>query len=184
MFYYTYLVIPTLKTFKHYAKVYFGKHQTNNLNDGYVCSSKIIKKWCKTHPNDYYREIIAFYNSEEELNRAEYELIHPHLEKDYCLNLKEGGEGGKYPNKLHPMYGKHRTEETKQKIRLGHIGKHHTKETIEKLHLSHLGKESSFKGKKHTEEAKQKQRQKHLGKSPGNKGKHLFIDENGKRYYK
>ena len=75
---YTYLVIPTLKTFKYYGKVYFGVHITDDLNDNYICSSTILKKWCKKHPNDYYREIISFFETKQEAQHAEYELIHPH----------------------------------------------------------------------------------------------------------
>lgn len=98
MYYYTYLIIATNKKSSLFGKVYFGQHQTENLDDNYTGSGKLICKYIKKHPNDYYKEIIKFYDSQEELNKAEYELIHPHLGKDYCLNLVEGGSFGK----LHP----------------------------------------------------------------------------------
>ena len=91
MFYYTYLVIPTNKKSHLFGTVYFGQHSTNNLNDGYIASGKQIIRYLKKYPGEYYREIIQYYSSAEELNKAEYELIHPHLNKKYCLNLVEGG---------------------------------------------------------------------------------------------
>lgn len=90
-FYYTYLVICTEGSFR--GKVYFGQHQTNNLNDGYIGSGNLLKDYLKKYPDGYYREIIKFYSSEEELNKAEYELIKPHLNKEYCINIKDGGIG-------------------------------------------------------------------------------------------
>ena len=98
MYYYTYLIIPTNKKSSLFGKVYFGQHQTEKLDDNYTGSGKLICRYINKHPNDYYKEIIKFYDSQEELNKAEYELIHPHLGKDYCMNLVEGGSFGR----LHP----------------------------------------------------------------------------------
>lgn len=39
-----------------------------------------------------------------------------------------------------PNYGKHRTEETKNKLSLANIGKHHSKETKKKISLAHIGR--------------------------------------------
>lgn len=94
MKYYTYLIIPTNPNYNFFGKVYFGKHKQAKENDNYICSSRIISKWCRKHPNEYVKLILNYYSSEEELNKAEFDLIHPHLGKDWCLNLKEGGEGG------------------------------------------------------------------------------------------
>ena len=99
MFYYTYLIYVNDPKSSLYGCIYYGQHRTNNLLDGYICSSKILsKKWLKRHPNGYYRKILQLYNSDEELNRAEYELIHQHLGQPYCLNLIDGGQFGR----LHP----------------------------------------------------------------------------------
>ena len=117
-YFYTYLVVLTEGSLK--GKVYFGKKCTNNLNDGYIGSGKILRDYLKKYPNGYYREIIDYYNSKEELAKAEFELIQPHLGKEYCINLKRGGEGGygiwtderkkewsiKNSGENNPMYGK------------------------------------------------------------------------------
>ena len=86
MYYYTYLILPTCKDSGFYGKIYFGQHSTENLDDNYIGSGKLIKLYLKKHPNDYYKEIIKFYDSQEELNKAEYDLIHPHLGKEYCIS--------------------------------------------------------------------------------------------------
>lgn len=99
MFYYTYLIYINDPKSSLYGCIYYGQHRTNNLLDGYICSGKLLsKKWLKRHPDGYYRKILQLYNSDEELNRAEYELIHPHLGQPYCLNLVDGGQFGR----LHP----------------------------------------------------------------------------------
>ena len=99
MFYYTYLIYVNDPKSSLYGCIYYGQHRTNNLLDGYICSGRILsKKWLKRHPDGYYRKILQLYNSDEELNRAEYELIHQHLGQSYCLNLVDGGQFGR----LHP----------------------------------------------------------------------------------
>ena len=126
-YYYTYFVLLTEGSLK--GKVYFGKRCTNNLNENYIGSGKILRDYLKTYPDGYYREIIKFYNTKEELSEAEYELIHPHLGKDYCINLKEGGDG---------VCSYLITEETREKMREGHkrnnvwLGKNHTDKTRKK----------------------------------------------------
>lgn len=46
---------------------YFDQHRTNNINDGYIGSGRIIgdyyKKYGKIEHQTYIKEIIAFYNS-------------------------------------------------------------------------------------------------------------------------
>ena len=92
--FYTYLIYLTNKKSSLYGHIYYGKHITTNILDGYVGSGTILKKYLKKYPNDYYKKILNLYSTEEELNKAEYDLIHPHLNKFYCINLIEGGHGG------------------------------------------------------------------------------------------
>ena len=131
MFYYTYLVYLTNPNSSLYGCLYFGQHGTENLLDGYIGSGKILKDYLKKYPNDYYRKILNFYNSREELNLAERVLIAPHLGKFYCINLVGGGKAGtpteqirkaisiantgKSRNKgpKNPMWGKSPSEETR-----------------------------------------------------------------------
>lgn len=115
-FRYTYLVYLNEPKSSLCGCIYYGQHTTDNLNDGYIGSGKILCDYLKKYPNGYYRKILNFYNTQEELNKAEYALIHPHLGKPYCLNLTEGGGMRAFPGELHPMYNKHLPDETKNKI--------------------------------------------------------------------
>lgn len=162
MFYYTYFVICIEGKFK--GKIYFGKHSTTNLDDGYICSSTLIRKWVKKHLNGYVRQIIAFYNSEKELNEAEYNLIHPHLGKEYCLNLTEGGLGTHLKGEKHPFFGKHHTNETKQRISEKNKGRKNPKSSHPMLEKTRKKISIANKGKKRSEETKQKISQSNKGK--------------------
>jgi len=178
-YYYTYLVIPTNEKSSMYGKVYFGCHKTTNIQDGYIGSGKLLQKYLKKYPNDYYREIIKYYNSEDELNKAEYDLIHPHLGKPYCLNLTEGGGLRAFPGELHPMFGKHHSEEAVQKIKEARSkqvspikGKHHSEETRQKLRENNLLHPRRYwEGKHLPDEMKQKISKGQIGRIPWNKGK-------------
>lgn len=164
-YFYTYLVVLTEGSLK--GKVYFGKHITKNINDSYIGSGKILCSYLKKYPNGYYREIIDYYNSKEELAQAEYELIQPHLGKEYCINLKKGGDG---------VCSYIITEETKEKMREGHkrnnvwLGKHHTEETRKKQ------SESRKKYYKEHPEAKQTPAWKGIKGKSGPIGKHRVYD--------
>lgn len=205
--YYTYLVILTEGRLK--GKVYFGKHVTSNINDKYIGSGAILTRYLKKYPNDYYREIIKFYSSEEELNKAEEELIAIHLGKDYCINLMKGGYGYKINNKY--ALGYHHSEEEKEKIRIARknqtpptLGYHHSEETKQKISIAQKGKiipeyqrkkmsdarngkyngtNNPFYGKHHTEEFKEKHSKLMKGCSSPIKGKHKVWDDKDKNIY-
>ena len=63
-------------------------------------------------------------------------------------------------------YGKHHTDEAKEKLRKVHLGKKASESTKQKMHMSQLGEKNHMYGKHHTDEAKQKNREAHLGKHP------------------
>lgn len=197
-YYYTYIVTCTEGNFA--GKVYYGCHITSNLNDGYIGSGKKLVKYLKKYPTGYKREILSFYNSEEELNKAEYDLIHPHLGKDYCLNLTEGGGLRAFPGELHPFYNKHHKTESKEKISNSLKGKCYiTDEGRQKISDTHKGKPKSedqklktsntLKCHKTSDETKQKISQSCKGHIPPNKGKKMSeeqkqkIRESIKKYY-
>lgn len=93
-YYYTYKI--TLLKGSLAGHYYYGQHSTNDLNDGYAGSGhKVIKyynKYDKIEGVTYKKDIIAFYNNDDELNKAEAELIGDKYNTDpMCLNLKAGG---------------------------------------------------------------------------------------------
>jgi len=92
MIYYTYVVICTEGNYN--GLYYFGKHQTRELNDGYICSSVKLRNYLKKHKNGYVRIILGYYNSLDELNLAEKTLIKSRKNDPRCLNIADGGDGG------------------------------------------------------------------------------------------
>lgn len=85
-----YIVYLTTNLINH--KRYVGVHKTNDLDDGYIGSGKLIKRAIKKYGVEYFsREILATYNSSEELFEAEKEFI---IELSPEYNLHEGGRGG------------------------------------------------------------------------------------------
>ena len=50
-------------------KIYIGKHSTNNINDGYMGSGKIIKQAIKKYGiENFIKEYLAFCDTESKLN--------------------------------------------------------------------------------------------------------------------
>lgn len=78
------------------GKIYIGKHQTKNLDDGYMGSGIQLTKAQKKHGlESFFKEILFVFNSEEEMNSKEAELV----SEEFCLrkdtyNICPGGKGG------------------------------------------------------------------------------------------
>lgn len=75
---------------------YVGKHKTNDLNDGYMGSGKLINDAIRKHGIENFKKIIiAVLPSEEEMNRMEAEIVNEELVGNpSCYNMRVGGEGG------------------------------------------------------------------------------------------
>jgi len=131
---------------------------------------KAIRKYGK---ENFEWKIIAECSSLEELNKTEIEMIKKYNTFENGYNLTMGGEGsiGFKPSKearrkrseamkgeKNHMYGKHRTEETKKKIR----------KTFE-LNKTVVGKNNPWYGKHHSEETKKKQSEARMGTHPSEK---------------
>lgn len=77
-------------------KIYVGKHSTEDLDDGYMGSGKLVQLAEKKYGLDSFKkDILCFCDSEEELNRKEAEIVNEEfLKRDDVYNLKLGGDGG------------------------------------------------------------------------------------------
>lgn len=123
---------------------YYGVHNTDNLNDGYMGSGKrLLVAYEKYGIESFKKEIIRFFDTADEAFKYESEYVTESLTKDdNCYNIQMGGRtfntSGLLPvidkdgncflvNKNDERYkngefvfnwcGKHHTEESKKKIR-------------------------------------------------------------------
>lgn len=91
-------------------KVYIGKHQTNNLNDGYLGSGKYLELAIKKYGKENFeKSILYIFENELDMNNKEKEIVtKDFISSNKNYNAMTGGEGGAH-------FKKH-SEETKRKI--------------------------------------------------------------------
>jgi len=91
MFYYLYEVKNNLN-----GKIYVGVHKTNNLNDGYMGSGKVITRAIKKNGVENFTKVIleTFENSEAMYAREKEIVTDEFLCREDVYNLRRGGSGG------------------------------------------------------------------------------------------
>ena len=170
---YIYLITNNLN-----GKIYVGKHSTDNLNDCYMGSGKLIKlAYNKYGIENFSKKILAFADTEDELNDLEMFYIKDLDAKTKGYNLTDGGDGiigYEYSDETKRKIsaarkGKLLSEEQKQKLSVAHKGKQHSEETKRKMSCTRKGKPSPTKGKPMSEEAKHKISEAMKGKNKGKK---------------
>ena len=162
------------------GKMYIGQHVTDNLDDGYMGSGKLIKRALSKYGiSNFRKEWLGFYEDEEELNYMERVFVdQTWLDRSDTYNLQIGGglrqsEAVKFkmrrshvgkspwnknlPKELQPKFGKHCSLLTKHKISMKHKG----------LKYKNI---SALKGRKLSDEHKQKDREAMLGLKFWNNG--------------
>ena len=81
-------------------KIYYGKHSTKNINDGYLGSGLLLKKAIlKYGKENFKREILCFTESKSHNAELEELLIdQTYLAQKHHYNLTRGGAGGDASN--------------------------------------------------------------------------------------
>lgn len=151
-----YLTIVFCKGRKYY---YIGKHSTNNLNDGYYGSGKVIKTICKKYPHK--TRIISFSESELDAYNLEEILVKKAKNKwgKKCLNFANGGKGQKAGTKL--------SKSTRIKMSKAKKGIKWT-DSVKAQRVEYFKSRTHWlKGRKQTEEHKSKVREAVKGKMKG-----------------
>jgi hypothetical protein len=130
-------------------------HKTDNLNDGYFGSGKILKQAIKKHGKASFKKtILQIFDSIEEMLNAESVVVDKYFVlREDTYNLKTGGLCGGLVGANNPMFGKHLSEEHKKQISAVHKGLKHTQESRLKMSESHKGNKGNC-GRKLTEEHK------------------------------
>lgn len=167
------------------GKIYVGKHQTKDLNDGYMGSGKSIKFAIRKYgKQNFKKEILFIFDNEIEMNAKEKELItEDFVIRDDTYNIGIGGEGGPhFRGKTHGQYMKdiNSSDTHREKISKGlklyyqdngipTKGLKRSEEYKRKISECREGKNhseetkksisDSLKGRKHSEETKQKMRE-------------------------
>jgi hypothetical protein len=152
------------------GKVYIGKHVTDDLNDGYMGSGKLIKRAIKKHGSaNFFKTIIAVYDNELLMNAAEKFMVA--VDPDTSYNICPGGQGGfGYINENiltteHRRLGQQKSQIAIKKrldsnnefrIKMANMGTKSISHYNNDVRLGIKPKPKRFLGKQHTKETKQK----------------------------
>ncbi|MEX0597226.1 MAG: NUMOD3 domain-containing DNA-binding protein [Candidatus Paceibacterota bacterium] len=120
------------------GKYYIGKHQTKKIDDTYLGSGKALVNAIKLHgKHNFKKEILHVFETEQEMNEKEKELVTEELVKNYnTYNIGIGGEGGPH------FKGRKHSSKTIQILKNLNIGKLLSEETKKKI--SDCNKISNF----------------------------------------
>ena len=157
------------------GKYYIGKHKTQDLDDNYLGSGKILKRAIEKHGIDNFTKAYLFiFDNEEDMNNKENEIVSEEfIKEDTNYNLKIGGEGGwDYINDNNLSYSWNSTTSHYNFALAGrkaHAIKYQSDEEYRNTQLAHLTRardisqknnpNGTFFGKKHTNAVKE-----HIGK--------------------
>ena len=185
MYYYFYKITNLIN-----SKYYYGVHQTNNLNDGYMGSGVNINRAYKKYGVENFRkDILKFFDNKEDMFEYERQTVTEEVCSDpMCYNICVGGYGGKLAG-----FTEQDHEEWRQKIcnamRRPEVREKHLKcfsdpEYLRKQHFAQLGKkrneETLKKMKKPKSEThKQHMREANIGEKNPMYGKHIKWINNG-----
>jgi group I intron endonuclease len=170
---YKYYIIYETKSFEN--KLYIGWHATNNLDDGYLGSGKILKNKISKHgKKNFTRTVLEFCQFDNVLEREKYWIKQKNTIFPNGYNLTKGGDG-----RLSPTSKKTKDLMSKQRKGVKQIDRFinaHGEVRGKLRYATYIkNQKKSRRGKPMTEETKRKLSIAHQGKA------HLPFSEETKR---
>jgi len=165
------------------GKIYVGQHITNNLNDKYLGSGKILNYAIQKYGEDKFeKKILHIFETKEEMDTKEAEIVdEDFVARDDTYNIKTGGvgnwwyinnapeynelkieksiRGGKAAGQLHKDRLKTDSDYREKRLQMG------KNQQLKKCNL----KRRDWTGLKHSEATKKKMSESHTGKHVGSK---------------
>ena len=134
---------------------YYGVHNTNDLNDGYMGSGKRLHIAYKKYGiENFTKEILKYFDTCKEAFEYESEVVNEQLVDNYeCYNMVNGGRDGWNCDNLVPVktfnsnkyffISSEEYQNNKDKYKAVWTGKHHTEETRNKVRQTMTPKNST-----------------------------------------
>lgn len=125
------------------GKKYIGYHKTQDLNDGYLGSGKILTQAIKKYGvESFKRKIIKFFNNPAEALEYEKKLVTEEIIKsNQYYNIMPGGQGGDAIGSFSRNYGIKKSKSHRKKLSESRKGRF-------------IGELNPFYGKTHTDKTK------------------------------
>lgn len=166
------------------GKIYIGKHSTDNLDDNYMGSGKLLRlEYSACGRKNFEKTILAYSDDENELADLErhYITVLNATDPDVGYNRQVNSSRYSFTEEHNQKISKAKrgtkmSVDARRKMSEAHKGKeswnkgkHWSVETRQKMSESHKGKQI-WLGKKHTETSKRKMSEAAKGRIPWNKG--------------
>ena len=156
-------------------KYYIGMHSTDNLEDGYIGSGKILWRSINKYGKDAHtKEILEFCNSRRDLRNREAEIVNLNeIAKDGCMNIQPGGGGGLSSPEHAEKFHKAGVKATNIKMWVENRETHSLRLSLQSKkrledpeYRKKIFKNLNWEGRSHSEETKSKLRKsKNVGES-------------------
>jgi hypothetical protein len=154
------------------GKFYVGMHSTDNLEDGYLGSGKILGySRAKYGDENHVREILEHCDDRKSLASREKEIVNEELLKDPLnINLKYGGDGGgKFSSKEQQRNASIAGNRSPNRNHKVIIAKILATKNLRNSGNYFGGKHNNFAGRKHSNETKKRMSESAEGKHDGEK---------------
>lgn len=169
-------------------KYYFGIHSTDDLEDGYFGSGKLLKAAIKKHGREnFVLTIIQNYPTRKEAsNHERLAVTQTQINDQQCYNVKTGGDNEftyimTDVHKKNISIGKRNPSfETRQKLSRINLGRKFPKEFGELISIRKTGTKASEECKLKMSESHLGERNHFFGKCHSNKSKQLMAKNNPK----